>query len=294
MRRMTCAMFLIALCAMQASAEPKTLVSFDGLALPEAIASLGAQPEVSITFDPAVSSTGRGSVRISCNSNEPTDAMILQIPLTGAGTRVIWFTVRWKSDTMHDHRAYLEMLVTFADGKTYFSRGLAASQVVTGTTEWKTCRIPFYLKESDRAVSVKAGVRFEGQGTVYLDSAVITEEPRLTGLTPGSPAFSGLIAGILGSLVGLLGAACGILAPTGKYQKLVMGLLMGAFALSAFMVLAGFSLLLSGLPWAACQSLVSAGVICAMVVLLVSPQVKRTYRRAEEERMKARDDAENL
>ena len=294
MKRMMCAMFLVALCAMQASAEPKTLASFDGLALPEAIASLGTQPEVSITFDPAVSSTGRGSVRISCNGNEPTEGMILQTPLTGTGTRVIWFTARWKSDTMYDHRAYLEMLVTFEDGKTYFSRGLEASQVVTGTTEWKMCRIPFYLKEGDRAVSAKAGVRFEGQGTVYLDAAAITEEPQLTGLKPGSPAFSGLIAGILGSLVGLLGAACGVLAPKGRHQKLVMGLLMGAFALSAFMALAGFGLLLSGLPWAACQSLVSAGVICAMVVLLVLPQVKRTYRKAEEERMRARDDAENL
>jgi hypothetical protein len=58
--------------------------------------------------------------------------------------------------------AFLEMWVRLPDKGQFFSRGL--DQVVSGSVDWMTVEIPFFLQKGQQADLVKLNVSFQGGG----------------------------------------------------------------------------------------------------------------------------------
>ncbi len=62
-------------------------------------------------------------------------------------------------------RAYLEMWCRFPGLGEAFSRGL--DQTISGSNDWVSCQIPFFLKKGERPDLVRLNVVIEGNGEVY-------------------------------------------------------------------------------------------------------------------------------
>lgn len=64
-------------------------------------------------------------------------------------------------------RVYLEMWCHFEGKGEFFSRGLEAP--LSGTNDWTSEEIPFFLKKGENPDNVKLNVVCEGAGTVWVD-----------------------------------------------------------------------------------------------------------------------------
>jgi hypothetical protein len=63
-------------------------------------------------------------------------------------------------------RAFLEMWCRLPARGEFFSKGL--NQAVTGTTDWASYEIPFYLKKGQRPELIKLNLVIEGRGKVSM------------------------------------------------------------------------------------------------------------------------------
>jgi hypothetical protein len=68
-------------------------------------------------------------------------------------------------------KAYLEMWCRFPDGEEYFSRGI--DNPVSGTSDWASYQIPFFLKKGERPDLIKLNVVIEGGGTVWIKDITV-------------------------------------------------------------------------------------------------------------------------
>lgn len=57
----------------------------------------------------------------------------------------------------------------------FFSKGL--NQAITGTTEWASFEIPFYLKKGQRPDLVKLNLVIEGRGRVSMKDVELLKTP---------------------------------------------------------------------------------------------------------------------
>ena len=63
-------------------------------------------------------------------------------------------------------RAFLEMWCRLPGRGEFFSKGL--NQAITGTTDWTSYEIPFYLKKGQRPDLIKLNLVIEGRGKVSM------------------------------------------------------------------------------------------------------------------------------
>jgi hypothetical protein len=296
MKRNVLIMFIAGLACLAAWSEPTVLDTFDGHQLPASAAMLERQSGVKIALDQTTGANGKGSIRISCDGDEIAEAMFFAKALSGTKQRMLWFSAHWKGEAL-TKKAYLEMLVTLPDGNTCFSRGLEPSQFLVGNTEWRTCRIPFYLKKGDVATSVKAGVRFEGQGTVWLDKATLTEDmqiPDYYNSKPGTLGLSGALGVFLGAVLGVWAGVAGTWAGKGKRRKTTMISGTILLILCVIFLTRGIFLLVSGASWIDYRTCVLGGATFTVITALLLLSFLRLYRRAEAQRMQALDESESL
>ena len=64
-------------------------------------------------------------------------------------------------------KVYLEMWCHFPGKGEFFSRGLQTP--LTGTTDWVTKEIPFFLKKGENPDNVKLNLVLDGKGTIWID-----------------------------------------------------------------------------------------------------------------------------
>jgi uncharacterized protein (TIGR03067 family) len=74
-----------------------------------------------------------------------------------------------------DGKAYLEMWCRMPYGGEFFSKD--PQNPVTGTTDWKTVQVPFYLQKNERPDLLKLNVRIEGAGTVWIKDIELLQAP---------------------------------------------------------------------------------------------------------------------
>lgn len=79
-----------------------------------------------------------------------------------------------KSENLNG-RAFLEMWCRLPGRGEFFSKGL--QQAVSGTTDWATYEIPFYLRKNQRPDLIKLNLAVEGTGTVWLRSVEVLKTP---------------------------------------------------------------------------------------------------------------------
>lgn len=125
-----------------------------------------------VGFDADVSSDGAGSLRI-----EATQPVIVRLFETGdidvENARLL-YKARLKTEQANG-AVYLEMWCHFPGVGEAFSRGLQSP--LSGTTEWVTEEIPFFLKKGENPDNVKLNLVINGTGTVWIDSIELISAP---------------------------------------------------------------------------------------------------------------------
>jgi hypothetical protein len=72
-------------------------------------------------------------------------------------------------------RAFLEMWCRLPGRGEFFSKGY--QQAVSGTVNWASYEIPFYLKRGQRPDLLKLNLVIEGHGTVWLRNIELLQTP---------------------------------------------------------------------------------------------------------------------
>ena len=117
-----------------------------------------------VSFDKAISSDGRGSLRIDATG--PTTVRLFETGDVDIEYARLIYQARLRSENV-EGRAYLEMWCHFPGKGEFFSKGLMTP--VTGTTAWTTAETPFFLKNGENPDNVKLNLVIDGKGIVWID-----------------------------------------------------------------------------------------------------------------------------
>lgn len=132
--------------------------------------SLADQP--GLRFDPDVSSDGAGSIRIDAAG--PHTYTIREVGEVDAEDATLVYTAMLKTENF-EGKAYIEMLCSFPEKGTFFSRALDSA--LTGTTDWTAVSAPFFLKKGENPDKVVLNLVVDGKGTVWIDDIKLEKGP---------------------------------------------------------------------------------------------------------------------
>jgi hypothetical protein len=125
-----------------------------------------------VSLDTRVSSDGGGSLRIE--AHESTVVRLYELRDIDVDNARLLYRARLRSEAL-EGRAYLEMWCHFEGLGEFFSRGLA--NPLTGTVDWSTHEIPFFLRAGENPDLIKLNVAVNGRGTVWIDDIVLSKGP---------------------------------------------------------------------------------------------------------------------
>ena len=132
----------------------------------------GIITQCGVRIDKDTSSDGNGSLRIT--SVKP---MVIHLFETGdidvENARLI-YKARVRTENV-EGQVYLEMWCHFPSEREFFSRGLQTP--LTGSTEWTTEQIPFFLKKGENPDNVKLNFVINGKGTAWIDDIRLLKAP---------------------------------------------------------------------------------------------------------------------
>jgi hypothetical protein len=123
-----------------------------------------------VTVDSAVTTDGRGSLRVS--ASEPMTVRIAELEDLSVDNARLIYRARLRTADLSG-KTYLEMWCEFPGRGAYFSRALDSP--VTGTNDWLSQETPFVLQKGQIASKVKLNLVIDGPGTVWLDEIVLTK-----------------------------------------------------------------------------------------------------------------------
>ncbi len=118
------------------------------------------------------STDGNGSLRLEANEAR-TFELFEVTDVDVEDTRLI-YRARLKGKDISG-KAYLEMWVRLPGQGEYFSRGL--NQPITGSTNWASREIPFFLKKGQRPDLIRLNLVVDGKGTVWIDDIRLLKGP---------------------------------------------------------------------------------------------------------------------
>jgi len=124
----------------------------------------GIVAQSGIQFDKAVSSDGKGSIKIEAAGPAAIPLFIID-DVRIDDTQLI-YEAKVKSESLNG-QAYLEMWCIFKDKSEYYSRGFDSA--IAGTTDWRTIKTIFLLKKNEMPDQIKLNVVVNGVGTVWID-----------------------------------------------------------------------------------------------------------------------------
>ena len=126
-----------------------------------------------VKLDREVSSDGKGSIQIRVK--KPMTVRLYEVKgLEEVENARLTYQARLRSEKLKG-RAYLEMWCHFPGHGEFFSRGLMTP--LTGTTNWTTEEVHFFLKKGENPDFVKLNVVIDGTGTLWVDEIVLTKTP---------------------------------------------------------------------------------------------------------------------
>ena len=117
-----------------------------------------------VAFDEAVSSDGNGALRVE--ATQPTSFRLFEVEGVNVDNAVLTYRAELRTENVQG-QAYLEMWVRVPGIGEAFSRGLHAP--LSGTIDWTSQEIPFFLEAGQTADLVKLNVVIDGSGTVWID-----------------------------------------------------------------------------------------------------------------------------
>lgn len=101
--------------------------------------------------------------------------------------------------------------------------------------------------------------------------------------------FGALAGGIGGALAGILGAVGGFLAPKGKGKSLVVGGMCFFFVFGVCSLAVGLAAVIQGQPYGIWYPFTLVGGLFAVIMGALLPVVLRSYRQADERRLRAEE-----
>jgi len=125
-----------------------------------------------VLLDMEITSDGRGAIRVEAHG--PTVVHLYELSGIDVENSRLSYKARLRSEDL-EGQAYLEMWCHFGEQGEYFSRGLA--DPLTGTVEWTSREIPFFLKAGENPDRVTLNLAVGGRGTVWIDDISLTKEP---------------------------------------------------------------------------------------------------------------------
>jgi hypothetical protein len=125
-----------------------------------------------VELDLEVTSDGGGSLRIAADG--PRVVRLFEVPDPDIEDARLIYRARLRSENL-EGMAYLEMWCRFAGKGEFFSRGLHSP--LSGTVDWTTHEIPFFLQVGENPDLVKLNLVVDGRGTVWVDDIVVSQGP---------------------------------------------------------------------------------------------------------------------
>jgi len=132
----------------------------------------GVLTRTGVAFDPAVSTDGKGSIRVDAAA--PMTVRLYEVKDINVDNARLTYRAKLKTQNV-EGKVFLEMWCVFAGKGEYFSRALET--FVTGTTDWVTQETPFFLKKGQTPEIVRLNVVVNGKGTVWIDDAKLIKGP---------------------------------------------------------------------------------------------------------------------
>ncbi|MEM1069317.1 MAG: hypothetical protein AAGI63_10505 [Planctomycetota bacterium] len=135
--------------------------------------SLHLFPASSETISQDVVTAEMDTWRITGSEAQQT-AQLFEYELPESDQCMLTYRAKIKTDEVVG-KAYLEMWCRLPGRGEFFSRGL--HNAVSGTNQWSTVEIPFYLKRGQTPDLLKLNVVLEGTGTVWVKEIEVLRTP---------------------------------------------------------------------------------------------------------------------
>ncbi len=132
----------------------------------------GVITQSDLRLDKKISSDGKGSIQI--RAKKPLTARLYEVKGIDVEDARLTYQARLRSDKIKG-RAYLEMWCHLPGHGEFFSRGVMTP--LTGTTDWTTEEVHFFLKGGEKPDYVKLNVVIVGTGTLWIDDIRLTKTP---------------------------------------------------------------------------------------------------------------------
>ena len=189
--------------------------------------------------------------------------------------------------------AYLEMLSTFSDGNTFFSRTQSKSGPqgeFSGSFDWHYFSLPFSIGDR-KSLPHSLMLNFVGAEGAEIDLAALqlTESPLSRENAWFSEQIIGFVGGILGVLLGCFGAMVGVLTSRGKARWFVLRGFNICIALGLLASVGGAVAISLGQPQYICTTLLVSGSFIVLLMVGLQKIVAKRYQEIELRRMQAID-----
>lgn len=125
-----------------------------------------------VQIDKQISSDGNGSLRIT--ATKPTTVRLFEVGDIDIENARLIYQAKVRTEGVKG-QVYLEMWCHFPGKGEFFSRDLQTP--LTGTTEWTTEEIPFFLRKGEKPDNVKLNLVIDGKGTVWIDDIRLLRGP---------------------------------------------------------------------------------------------------------------------
>lgn len=122
-----------------------------------------------VVLDAETSTDGNGSLRIT--ADEPLVVNLFETGDLDIEDGRLDYRAQLRTEDL-DGQAYLEMLCHFPGRGESFSRGLQSA--LSGTNNWTSQEIPFFLKAGENPDNVKLNLVVSGKGTAWIDDIHLT------------------------------------------------------------------------------------------------------------------------
>ena len=123
-------------------------------------------------LDKNISSDGNGSLRIT--AKKPATVRLYELGDIDVENARLIYQARLRTEAVTG-QVYLEMWCHFPGKGQFFSRGLESP--LSGSTEWTTEEIPFFLKKGENPDDIKLNLVINGAGTVWIDDIRLLKGP---------------------------------------------------------------------------------------------------------------------
>jgi len=132
----------------------------------------GVRATSGVSFDPKVSTDGKGSLRV--DANQAMTVPLFEVTEVSIENATLLYQASLQTQSL-DGKAFLEMWVRIPGKGEFFSRGL--DRPVTGTVSWMTAVTPFSLEAGQKPDLIRLNLVVQGRGRVWIDDVHLTGQP---------------------------------------------------------------------------------------------------------------------